>query len=147
MRETGQLLECDGGVGKKGSCTHRPPNGTRHLELEGYYGAMSDGKHCPGCTKDIGIWPVLMAGLPSWVKCPHCQARLSYGGGGFIVAGLFGLLLLLTAGAFFFARQHYTANALRFYVLLAVVVIALWLPVELMATLCLRKWGKLEKLL
>jgi len=40
---------------------------------------MRDGKHCPECEKDIGVWPVLSAGLPSRVHCPHCHARLTYG--------------------------------------------------------------------
>jgi hypothetical protein len=106
-----------------------------------------DGKHCPACGKDIGIWPILMAGLPSWVRCPHCRARLSYGKTGVLVALLFGLLLLLNGAAFYFARQHYSAHEARFFMVLAVIVVALWLPVELAATLYLRRHGKLEKLL
>jgi hypothetical protein len=108
---------------------------------------MNDGKHCPGCGKDIGIWPVLLAGLPTWVRCPHCRARLSYGNCGLLVAGLFGVLLLMSGGAFYFARQHYAANEVRFLVLLAVILVVVWLPVELLATLYLRRWGKLEKML
>lgn len=109
--------------------------------------ASGDGKHCPACGKDIGIWPVLMAGLPSWVRCPHCRARLSYGNAGVMVALLLGLLLLLSGAAFYFAKQHYSANEARFFILLAVIVVAVWLPVELAATLYLRSRGKLEKLL
>jgi hypothetical protein len=109
--------------------------------------ACGDGKHCPACGKDIGIWPVLMAGLPSWVRCPHCRARLSYGNTGFIVTMLFGLLLLLCGAAFYFAKQHFSAHEIRFFILLAVIVVALWLPIELAATLYLRSRGKLEKLL
>ena len=106
-----------------------------------------DGKHCPACGKDIGIWPVLMAGLPSWVRCPYCRARLSYGNTGVIVTLLFALLLLLSGVAFYFAKQHYSANEGRFFIALAVIVVALWLPIELIATLYLRRRGKLEKLL
>jgi len=109
--------------------------------------ASGDGKHCPECGKDIGIWPILMAGLPSLVRCPHCRARLSYGNASVMVALLFGLLLLLSGGAFYFARQHYSANEGRFFIALAVIVIALWLPIELAATLYLRRRGKLQKLL
>ncbi|HEY2411121.1 MAG TPA: hypothetical protein VGI40_02705 [Pirellulaceae bacterium] len=109
--------------------------------------ASGDGKHCPACGQDVGIWPVLMAGLPSWVRCPHCRARLSYGNTGLIITLLFALLLLLSGAAFYFARQHYHANDTRFFILLAVIVIALWLPIELAATLYLRWRGKLEKLL
>ncbi len=112
-----------------------------------YNRGMSDGKHCPGCGKDIGVWPVLVAGLPTWVQCPHCRARLSYGSYGVLVAAMFALLLLLSGVAFYFARKHYAANEVRFLVLLAVILVAVWLPVELLATMYLRRWGKLEKLL
>ena len=59
---------------------------------------MGDGKHCPGCEKDIGVWPVLMAGLPTWVRCPHCRARLSYGNSGLVMAVLSAFFLLLILG-------------------------------------------------
>lgn len=111
----------------------------------GYDGGMGDGKHCPGCGKDIGVWPVLMAGLPTWVRCPHCRARLSYGNSGLVMAVLSAFFLLLILGACYFARQHYAANAMRFYVLMAVVVVVTWLPVELLAAIGLRRWGRLEK--
>jgi hypothetical protein len=109
--------------------------------------ASGDGKHCPACGKDIGLWTVMLAGLPSWVRCPHCRARLSYGNASMIVALLFGLLLLLSGGVFWFARRHYPINEGRFFIALAVIVVALWLPIEMLATLYLRRCGKLEKLL
>src|SRR5436190_24261113 len=90
-----------------------------------HHGAMNDGERCPACGKDIGIWPVLMAGLPSWVRCPHCRARLSYGNTGVIVTLLFALLLLLSGAAFYFARQHYAANEARCFIMLDVIVVAL----------------------
>ncbi len=108
---------------------------------------MRDGKHCPGCGKDIGIWPVLSAGLPSWVRCPHCQARLSYGRSGALVLGLFCLLLLLSICIFYVASQRYAAGGIWFHVFLASLVPLAWLPVEIAATLYLRKRGVLEKLL
>jgi len=39
---------------------------------------MECGKDCPNCKQDIGIWPVVSAGLPSRIWCPHCRARLRY---------------------------------------------------------------------
>lgn len=62
-----------------------------------------------------------------------------------MVAVLAALFLLLILGACYFAKQHYAANAVRFYVLMAVVVVGAWLPVELVAAICLRRWGRLEK--
>ena len=109
--------------------------------------ASGDGKHCPACGKDIGIWSVLLAGLPTWVRCPHCRARLSYGNAAVLVGLLFGVLLLLSGAAFYFAKQHYSANEARFFMVLGVSVVAVWLPIELAAALFLRYRGKLEKLL
>jgi len=39
---------------------------------------LVDGKRCPSCQRDIGVWPILTAGLPNRIWCPHCHARLSY---------------------------------------------------------------------
>jgi hypothetical protein len=109
--------------------------------------ATDDGKHCPSCGQDIGIWPILLAGLPSWVRCPHCKSRLTYGNTGLLITLLFALLLLLSGAAFYFAKQHYSAHEARFFILIAVILLAFWLPIELAATLYLRRCGRLEKLL
>ena len=108
---------------------------------------MSDGKHCPGCGKDIGIWPVLIAGLPSWVRCPHCKARLSYGRSGALVLGLFGLLLLVSFAVFYLVGRRHSAGGLSFHIFLVFLVLAAWVPVEFAATMYLRRHGELEKLL
>ena len=41
---------------------------------------MRDGKHCPACGEDIGVWPIFSAGLPDLIWCPRCKARLGYRG-------------------------------------------------------------------
>ncbi len=58
---------------------------------------MPDGKHCPECGKDIGLWPIFKAGLPNLIYCPHCDARLAYAhlGREYLVIGI--LVLLVTA--------------------------------------------------
>jgi hypothetical protein len=61
------------------------------------------------------------------------------------MAVLSAFFLLVILGACYFAKQHYAANAVRFYVLMGTVVIGAWLPVELLAAVCLRRWGRLEK--
>ena len=63
---------------------------------------MNDGKHCPACGKDIGLWAVLLAAWPSRVRCPHCRARLSYGSCIVLVAILVSSLAVLFVGAFGF---------------------------------------------
>jgi hypothetical protein len=38
----------------------------------------SEGKFCPSCNKDIGIWAIVKLGWPTMLKCPHCKTRLKY---------------------------------------------------------------------
>lgn len=60
---------------------------------------MGDGKHCPACDRDIGIWPVFSAGLPNRIRCPHCPARLRYHETGWVVVVLLFVLAGVIAGA------------------------------------------------
>jgi DNA-directed RNA polymerase subunit RPC12/RpoP len=106
---------------------------------------MSDGKHCPACGKDIGLWSVLTAGLPTRVRCPHCSTRLSYGGDSTLMICLFAILLAAGAAAFYFARQLHPITQSRFYITLVLLALALMLPVELAATFYLRRHGILIK--
>ncbi len=53
------------------------PNDMRPLESSGGI-SVADGRHCPICEKDIGIWPIVYAFTLSCIQCPHCFARLNY---------------------------------------------------------------------
>ncbi len=55
---------------------------------------MGDGKHCPGCGKDIGAWPIFSATLPNRIRCPHCKSRLRYRR----IAGVITIVLLGLCG-------------------------------------------------
>jgi hypothetical protein len=106
---------------------------------------MSDGKHCPSCGKDIGVWPVFSAGLPNRVRCPHCKARLEYRGvvGLVILLSVLGVALL---AASVYAVQHLDLTggpqrALAF----AGLVLGLWVPVELAVALYLRSTKELSR--
>ena len=59
-----------------------------------------DGRHCPSCRKDIGIWPVFTAGLPDWIRCPHCRCRLRYENATGVVVLLFAALAARCPGHF-----------------------------------------------
>jgi len=107
---------------------------------------MRDGKHCPECAKDIGVWPVLAAGLPSRIRCPHCKARLTYGDIGTFVACLFAILLTLAVGSFFVVNRQYSARDLKFHAAFIAMALAVMLPVDVVATWYLRKYGVLQKL-
>jgi thiol-disulfide isomerase/thioredoxin len=39
---------------------------------------MTDGKHCPACGKDIGYRSIVIATLPTQIRCPHCASRLAH---------------------------------------------------------------------
>jgi len=106
---------------------------------------MHDGKHCPQCAKDIGVWPVLTAGLPSRILCPHCKTRLSYGNSGTFLACLFAMLLTLAVGSFFAVSSQYSARYWKFHAVFIAVALAVMLPVDIAATLYLRRYGVLNE--
>ncbi len=40
---------------------------------------MPEGKHCPSCAGEIGIWTAKFAWLGGGkVRCPHCHANLTF---------------------------------------------------------------------
>jgi hypothetical protein len=106
---------------------------------------MNDGKHCPVCGKDIGIWPVLTAALPSRVRCPHCKARLAYENSGRLVVTLGLLLLALAIVAFVGVGKVYSAMRWEYHLALAGLVLVVWMPVEWLLTVYLRNRGTLKK--
>jgi uncharacterized protein (DUF983 family) len=96
---------------------------------------MRDGKHCPACGADIGLWPVFSAGLPNWIRCPRCKARLSYQGLGALLAVLTLTVVALIAAAVFVTRE---VEGYRRILAAVAVLPGAWLPVELATALYLR---------
>jgi hypothetical protein len=39
---------------------------------------MEEGKRCPWCKEEIGIWAVIKAAWPTMIKCPTCGSKLTY---------------------------------------------------------------------
>jgi|ERR1700722_621766 len=99
---------------------------------------MADAKHCPECSRDIGVWPVFTAGMPNRIWCPHCSARLSYSG----IAGVVFILLVLLAGAV--AVAYYAATIIpglsieTQLVVFVGILLVLWVLVELAVVRFLR---------
>src|SRR5262245_46864139 len=109
-----------------------------------------DSKHCPVCGQDIGIWAVLLAGLPSRVRCPHCKARLSYGHDALLVLGVVALLVLAAVGAYQLAgfqigKAAAVREPVRFWGIVVGLMVAISIPLELALTLLLRRHGVLQQ--
>jgi hypothetical protein len=112
---------------------------------------MSDGKHCPACEKDIGIWPVLLAGLPTRVRCPHCKTRLTYGNSLLLVLGVVAMASLVGVASYYITASYLGRNSrlsdpAKFYGVAVVLFLGLWLPVEVAFTLYVRNRGVLKRL-
>jgi uncharacterized protein (DUF983 family) len=102
---------------------------------------MADGKHCPACGTDIGIWPVFSAGLPNLIRCPRCKVRLGYQGIGAVLAVLLLVLGAVLAVAYVVAGSF--QSNYRFFAFL-VIVLGAWIPVELVVVFYLRTNKTLE---
>jgi hypothetical protein len=112
---------------------------------------MSDGKHCPACGKDIGMWAVLFAGLPSRIRCPHCRARLSYGNDLVLVLGVVAVLTLAAVVAcqlaiFQLGKTAAVTEPIQFGGLVIALMLGLAIPLELALTLLIRRHGVLKQL-
>ena len=70
---------------------------------------MASDNDCPKCDRDIGIWAVFKATLPNRIFCPHCGARLEYGGTwGLLVAAVLVTVVVfaLAVGAYFLVAEE-----------------------------------------
>ncbi len=96
---------------------------------------MGDGKHCPACGVDIGVWPIFSAGLPNLIRCPRRKARLGYRR----IGPLRLILLLLTVAvlaAAYWVSMPFDGNQRP--VVFLVVALGAWIPVEVIVALYLR---------
>jgi hypothetical protein len=99
---------------------------------------MTDGKLCPACGKDIGVWAIVSSPLPSLIRCPNCRTRLTYSGTAMLIVALIVLTLLVGIGlvaltALVPPRMHGANIAIALAALLAV-----WAPVEVAIAFYLR---------
>jgi uncharacterized protein (DUF983 family) len=104
---------------------------------------MADGRHCPACRWDIGLWPVFKAPLPHLIRCPHCSARLRYSRVGGVAAVLVVVVAGLAVGGHFAAGLIAAAWAediqpMARLVVFSWLLLAGWIPVELATAWFLR---------
>jgi hypothetical protein len=104
---------------------------------------MADGMHCPECGKDIGVWPIFSAGLPSRIWCPHCHSRLRYRNTTGVLLLILLVLVGVLAGAYFTASALPTSQTIGL-VIFGVIALGAWVPVELVVTWFLRNYRELE---
>jgi hypothetical protein len=106
---------------------------------------MHDGKHCPGCGQDIGIWPVFSAGLPNRIWCPHCKARLTYQGIGGVLVVLGGLLVALLGAGVYAVSVIPLQSRFQYLIVFMGVALAISVVIELMVTMYLRNKKVLKR--
>lgn len=98
------------------------------------------GKDCPKCGKDIGVWVILKAPVPGTLKCKHCGTKIAYESKGWPMLIVFALVyfaLLAWLIGISGLRDH-----LNFFVFIAL-IFALWMPFELVIIKILRGHHKL----
>jgi len=102
---------------------------------------MADGKSCPVCSRDIGVWAIFAAGVPNRIRCPHCGARLRYDGAIALMAVPFVVVVLATLVAHEAAVDVGVARP-GFFV--AVLLLVTWIPIELLLAIYLRDHRTLQ---
>jgi len=107
-------------------------------------GTAGDGKHCPKCARDIGIWPIFKAALPSSLRCPHCGARIHYADAGLVIAAMLTAVAGLSYLAYVVANKLVPENAsVRLWTFCALLV-AMWVPIEYAVARFLRQNRRLR---
>lgn len=98
---------------------------------------MADGKHCPKCSKDIGIWPIVFAGLPSRIRCPHCKTILYYHLSLMPIVFLLVLSVIVVLASFFFTDWVGMSGRAQIF-MFAALAAGLWFVIELFLAAYLR---------
>lgn len=97
---------------------------------------MVNGKTCPVCGKDIGVWAIVAAGLPSRIRCPHCRTLLRYDGALAFMALPFAIVIV---AALIIHEVAVDVGVASPGLLIVVLVLVTWVPVELLLALYLRE--------
>jgi DNA-directed RNA polymerase subunit RPC12/RpoP len=105
---------------------------------------MTDGKHCPACGKDVGVWPIVSAMLPNLIRCPHCRTRLVYRDAARAIVALLLVAAALGVGAFTALLRLPLPNLWERVAVVIVALLLLWLPIELWAAVYLRRTKRLD---
>ena len=96
---------------------------------------MANGKVCPACGKDIGVWAIVAAGLPNRIRCPHCGTLLRYDGTFALLVLPFAIVIL---AALIVHEVAIDVGLPRPGLIVVVQVLLTWVPVEFLLALYLR---------
>lgn len=96
---------------------------------------MANGKVCPACGNDIGVWAIFSAGGPSRIRCPHCRARLRYDGAIAVMAVPFAVVVF---AALVIHEVAVDVGVARPGLVVTIMLLVTWVPVELLLALYLR---------
>ncbi|MCK5517037.1 MAG: hypothetical protein KAI39_09205 [Desulfobulbaceae bacterium] len=98
------------------------------------------GKQCPACKLDIGIWPILKAPLPTMMRCPHCKVPVQYDESGW---GVILIVIVMIMPIIYIIGSNmnfiYTMNPLPMAAIIGGTGLLIWLPFELLMAFYLRK--------
>lgn len=103
-----------------------------------------DGRLCPNCNNDIGLWAIIKAWLPTKLKCPHCKTKLTYEPWQIPLVILCIILYITLLIALSWVTNILILNIIYFILTWALLCIALWQPFELLIAYYLRNKSKLK---
>jgi hypothetical protein len=107
---------------------------------------MEEGKRCPWCKEDIGIWTIVRAVWPTLIRCPICGSNLTYE----IPLWRTMFLIILPIALFIFLLSTgpvylvYKKIAPKPLLISALLFIALWVVFEFGNAVYWRKYKKLK---
>jgi len=102
---------------------------------------------CPHCGEDIGLWPIISAGLPNRIKCPRCKTRLRFKTNSWLHFFFVALpLLVLFLAVSQWITEYLASSAPRSMQILifTILFVSLWLLYEIPNAIYLRKSKVLE---
>ena len=103
------------------------------------------GKLCPVCKHDIGLWALVKAPIPGRIQCPNCKAGLSYDNSGW---GLILIFIVMCLPVISIVASNltslYSQGFLKLLLVVLLICLAIGLPLEILLALFLRKNQKLK---
>jgi hypothetical protein len=107
-----------------------------------------EGKLCPSCNADIGVWPHIKSAWPNaGLKCPYCRKKLKYnpaGWGLFLFLTVVYMSILLIAFCMTIRILIIKLTFFEYMILIVTIGYLTWLPFDLFAAHNLREKSKLE---